>query len=75
MVIESQKIKEPWTRSLVKTITYRIFIIILDFTFVYLLTGQYQIAFWFMLGSNIYTSIAYYVHERFWSKTNWGLKA
>ena len=38
MVAESQKIKEPWTRSLVKTITYRIFIIILDFTFIYLLT-------------------------------------
>jgi uncharacterized membrane protein len=72
MVFEGQKVKEPWTRSLVKTVTYRALIIILDFTFIYLLTGQYQTAFWFMLGSNIYTSIAYFVHERFWNKTSWG---
>jgi uncharacterized membrane protein len=72
MVGEDRKVKEPWTRSLVKTITYRALIIILDFTFIYLLTGQYQTAFWFMLGSNIYTSVAYYVHERFWNRTSWG---
>jgi uncharacterized membrane protein len=55
-----------------KTLTYRIMIIILDFTFIYLLTGKYETAIWFMIVSNIYTSIAYYAHERFWNRTNWG---
>jgi uncharacterized membrane protein len=66
--------KEYWTRSLVKVVTYRILIIILDFTVVYLLTGKFDIAFWFMLISNIYTSVAYYIHERIWNGISWGRK-
>lgn len=66
--------KERWTRSLVKAITYRIVIIILDFTVIYLLTGRVETALGFMLISNIYTSIAYYFHERIWNIINWGKK-
>jgi adenylylsulfate kinase len=47
-------------------------IIILDFTVVYLLTGRVETALGFMLISNIYTSIAYYFHERIWNAINWG---
>ena len=25
-----------------------------------------------MIISNIYTSVAYYIHERLWSRTDWG---
>ena len=64
--------KEGWQRSLAKAITYRIIIIILDFTFIYLLTRRVDIAFWFMLASNIYTTIAYFAHERLWDRINWG---
>jgi uncharacterized membrane protein len=74
MVVENNGIKEHGTRSLVKTPTYRILIVILDFIFIYTLTGKYEIAFWFMIVSNIYTSIAYYAHERFWNTKKWGLK-
>jgi len=66
--------KEHWTRSLTKAITYRILILALDFTVVYLLTGRIEVAFGFMLLSNIYTSIAYYFHERIWNRMNWGKK-
>jgi uncharacterized membrane protein len=66
--------KEYRTRSLVKAVTYRIIIIILDFTVIYLLTGKFDIAFWFMLISNVYTSVAYYVHERIWNRIDWGRK-
>ena len=75
MAAESHKIKERWSRSLVKTVTYRIVIIILDFTSIYLLTGKYDTALWFMLVSNVYTSIAYYIHERFWNRTSWGINS
>jgi adenylylsulfate kinase len=66
--------KESQKRSLVKAITYRILIIILDFVAVYLLTGKVAIAVSFMVISNLYTAVAYYIHERAWNKINWGRK-
>jgi len=74
MNLEKHEFKEHWTRSLTKAITYRIAIIILDFTSVYLLTGRVDVALGFMLISNIYTSIAYYFHERIWNRIKWGKK-
>jgi len=49
-------------------------ILIMDFTSIYLLTGKVEIALGFMLVSNIYTSIAYYFHERIWNRIDWGRK-
>jgi len=66
--------KENRKRSLVKAITYRILIIILDFTTIYLLTGRLEVSLGFTMVSNVYTSVAYYFHERIWDKTNWGKK-
>jgi len=67
-------LKEYRSRSLTKAITYRIMILIMDFTSIYLLTGKVEIALGFMLVSNIYTSIAYYFHERIWNRIDWGRK-
>ena len=64
--------KESWLRSLTKTVTYRVAILILDFTVIYLLTQKFEIAFGFMIVSNIYTSIGYYAHERIWDGIKWG---
>jgi len=66
--------RELRTRSLTKAITYRILILILDFSTIYLLTGKVEISLGFTMVSNIYTSVAYYAHERIWNKTNWGRK-
>jgi len=63
---------ENWKRSLIKTITYRIAIIILDFTVIFLFTHNYDIALGFVIISNLYTSAGYYVHERIWDKISWG---
>jgi adenylylsulfate kinase len=63
---------EHWRRSLVKAITYRLLIIVLDITVIYLLTGRLDVALGFMIISNVYTSIAYYFHERIWNKIGWG---
>lgn len=59
-------------RSIAKAVSYRIIIIILDFTFVYLFTRQINIAVGFVLISNVYTTVAYYLHERAWNKISWG---
>jgi len=66
--------KENRKRSLVKAITYRILILILDFTTIYLLTGRLEVSLGFTMVSNVYTSVAYYLHERIWNKANWGRK-
>lgn len=63
---------ENWKRSLFKTITYRVFIMILDFSFVFLFTGKYLIAIGFVIISNIYTTVGYFIHERIWAKIKWG---
>jgi adenylylsulfate kinase len=44
----------------------------LDVTAIYLFTGRLDVALGFMIVSNVYTSIAYYVHERVWNKIGWG---
>jgi uncharacterized membrane protein len=60
-------------RSIVKAIMYRSVIIILDFLVVYLLTHKIETAAGFMIISNIYTTVAYFLHERIWSGIQWGL--
>lgn len=66
---------ETLTRSITKTITYRVLIMCLDFTTIYLFTHRASVAFGFMVASNIYTTIAYFVHERVWDRIKWGKAA
>ena len=63
---------ETLKRSIVKTVSYRVVILILDFASIYLFTGQIKVALGFMIVSNIYTSVAYFFHERIWDKIKWG---
>ena len=64
--------EETFRRSILKTISYRVAILILDFAFIYLFTGQLKIALGFMIVSNIYTTLGYFIHERIWDKIKWG---
>jgi uncharacterized membrane protein len=66
--VESRK------RSVVKAVSYRVLIVVLDFTVVYLLTGRMSAALGFMLVSNVYTTVAYFVHERVWTRIHWGME-
>jgi adenylylsulfate kinase len=59
-------------RSLVKAFTYRAIIVVLDVSVIYLLTGRMDIALGFTVISNIYTTVAYFLHERLWNKIKWG---
>lgn len=63
---------ETMKRSIVKTVTYRVLILILDFTSIYIFTGQIKVAIGFMIVSNVYTTISYYFHERIWDGITWG---
>ena len=61
-------------RSVVKSITYRGIIVCLDFMVIYLLTGKVETAAAFMIVSNIYTTVAYFLHERVWAGIRWGIE-
>jgi len=60
-------------RSVVKAVTYRVVIMVLDFTTIYLFTKTLTVAFGFMIASNVYTTIAYFGHERLWARIKWGV--
>lgn len=64
--------KDSYKRSIVKSIGYRIIIITLDFITVYILTRKINIAIGFMLLSNTYTTIVYFLYERLWTRIKWG---
>jgi uncharacterized membrane protein len=64
--------EETLKRSILKTVSYRAVILVLDFTSIYIFTHQVKIAMDFMIISNIYTTIGYFFHERIWDKIKWG---
>jgi uncharacterized membrane protein len=61
-------------RSIAKTISYRVIVVLLDFIAVYLFTGKLKTALGFTIVSNNYTTIIYFFHERIWDKIKWGKK-
>jgi uncharacterized membrane protein len=61
-------------RSVTKAVTYRVVIVFLDFLVIYLLTGKVKTAAAFMIVSNIYTTAAYFIHERVWANVKWGME-
>lgn len=75
---------EPWKdmmvthatrkRSVLKAVSYRGIIVCLDFAAIYLFTGKIEVAVGFMIVSNIYTTIGYFLHERFWARIQWGME-
>ena len=59
-------------RSLAKAVTYRLIVMCADAAAIYLLTGQWRVAAGFMVVSNIYTTVLYFLHERAWARIRWG---
>ena len=67
--------KETLGRSVLKTVSYRLVILILDFASIYLFTGKIKVAVGFMIVSNVYTTLCYFLHERIWNRIKWGKAA
>jgi uncharacterized membrane protein len=66
---------ETRKRSVVKALTYRLVIVCLDFLAIYLFTHKVEVALGFMIVSNIYTTVGYFLHERIWARIQWGMEA
>ena len=63
---------ETVARSIVKTVTYRVFVLTLDFSTIYLFTRKLSVAVGFTVISNLYTTAGYLIHERIWDRITWG---
>ena len=72
LLTDTHHAEETLRRSIIKTVSYRLIILILDFASIYLFTGKIKVALGFMLVSNIYTTLGYFFHERIWDKIKWG---
>jgi uncharacterized membrane protein len=62
----------PVKRSLVKAITFRIIILTSDSVIIYLLTHRLDVTLGLMVFSNLASTTIYFIHERIWSRINWG---
>ncbi len=63
---------ERHKRSIAKSITYRIVIIISDFTIVYLFTHRVDATVGVIIATNLGSAVLYYFHERVWNAFSWG---
>ena len=67
-----QIFREKVGRSVVKALSYRLIVVLTDFTVVYLFTHNTDVATGFVIVSNVYTTVLYLLHERFWDRVEWG---
>lgn len=70
--LNKSKHTETHLRTLVKTITYRIIIIISIFTVTYITTGEIADALAITSITAITGTVIYYLHERIWNNIHWG---
>jgi uncharacterized membrane protein len=64
--------KESTSRSVVKTISWRVTVSIISFVISYWLTGSLELAGMLMASKVIVNSVWYFVHERIWNKIKFG---
>jgi adenylylsulfate kinase len=65
-------VKVTKSRSLVKSITWRVVAVITTFVSLYVITGELKIAGAGTVLTNSVNFVCYYWHERIWDKINWG---
>lgn len=64
--------KETVRRTLVKSVLYRILMVLSDFGIVYLLSGEFEISISFAIINSLFNTLAYFGYDRIWDKIKWG---
>ncbi len=59
-------------RSLVKSLTFRVLILLADAVVIFLITHRWDTTISLIIATNLASTILYYVHERIWNKIEWG---
>jgi adenylylsulfate kinase len=60
------------SRSLIKSLTWRVVALITTFISIYAVSGELKVAWLGTLLTNAVNFVLYYLHERAWNKTSWG---
>ena len=71
-MVKKRSAHEYIKRSVAKSITFRITIIISDTIIVLALTHRYDLALGFVILTNLASTLIYYFHERVWAHIHWG---
>lgn len=65
---------EKVERSVLKSVTFRLLVVIADGAIIYFITKSFTIAVSVIVFSNVSSTLIYYFHERAWAKLKWGKK-
>jgi adenylylsulfate kinase len=65
---------EKVSRSVAKSVTFRIIIVVADGIIVYAFTRKLDLALGIVVVRNAIAMVLYIVHERAWNKVRWGVK-
>ncbi|MGZ3699351.1 MAG: DUF2061 domain-containing protein, partial [Bdellovibrionota bacterium] len=63
---------ETNVRSILKAITFRVFVLASDAFVIYGITRQIDTTWKLVVASNLMSTLIYYVHERLWNQSHWG---
>ncbi len=63
---------EKFSRSAVKTITFRIVVMASNAIVVFAITQRVDLAVSVLVATNIINTAIYFIHERVWNRIEWG---
>lgn len=66
------KFKETRWRSVTKSMTFRMLVIVSDLVLVYVLTKRADVTIAVTVLTNVASTILYFAHERVWNSLSWG---
>jgi uncharacterized membrane protein len=65
---------ETQLRTIVKIITWRALLTIINFTYTYIVTGDWKAGLAVAGLAAVFNSFIYWSHERVWNSVSWGKK-
>jgi len=60
------------TRSLVKTVSWRLIVLTTAFLISWIITSDLILSVQISITLNLFNMVLYYIHERTWNKIGWG---
>lgn len=66
------RFKETKKRSITKSVTFRITVIVSDLIVIYMVTGHVETTIALTIFTNLASTILYFSHERIWNAIEWG---
>lgn len=68
------RFKETERRSIVKSATFRVIVVISDLVIIYVLTKRVVATIAITIVTNMASTTLYFLHERAWNRISWGKK-